>query len=382
MSEEIIEQSGQDSGSSGENYSSDVALQERMMGGDSSHWFDDGIGAYMSPDGEPVTGKDGAYISTKEALQEYLKTTQNATNTVDQGQQQPATQPAANKVDSLFSTDAGKVSSVVNKMMNFDYTPSYTQKQVIDPGQQQGQQQQSVVEAKHDPKAEFGEYSNNLKANVLGPYEKAIAAMQRAGVYTSDNPEAIELSNTYAEAKRGIDDHLESKWRESIEKQFAEERETAKEKEQAAIVKAEADKSMGRVALDVGGMDTLEALLFGYEVQGKVQKGPGADLVNALFELAHSGKEIGDVNEAYRIWWPSVARNENLLRTITKYALAAYDVKNRSKDFANVRAQTRKDVQQQRKFVKQSPAATKAGSFGNNGGLPPEIARYAGMSTV
>lgn len=384
MSEENLDQtsemevdSGLESGSGDSlNVTDDSALQSRMNGDNDGYWYDDGYGSYIDPStGEPVHGANGEKIP-EGSLDSYLKT-QNAKKqpVVNQVQPQKNIDLQAN-----FSSDkGGKINPVVSKALNYSYTP----KALINPVQpvQGNQPQQPVVEPAKDFKTEYSAYSTQVKELYLAPVERAIVRMKNAGIYTSDNPEAVAQAKEYEELQQQVKDHLEEKYIEMREKHF-ETKESSKAEEKAfAALKEEANQVFGRVAAENGGVAALEALLFGQNVAGKDVKGPGSDLIYLMFDMAHEGKEVKDFGAELKKWWPTVAKNESALRTLTMLAHAVNTVKNQSNDRAQVRKQTLAQVAQQKRFVKPSPSGTQ---YGNNSQSAQDaaLARYAGFDTV
>jgi hypothetical protein len=383
MSEENLDQtseievdSGLDSGSGdSSNVSNDSALQSRMNGDNDGYWYDEGYGSYIDPTtGEPVHGANGEKIP-EGSIDTYLKT-QNAKKQPVANQAQP--QKNIN-LQANISSEKGKVNPVISKALNYSYTPA-SLKTITQPTQS-NQPQQPVPEPAKDFKTEYSAYSTQVKELYLAPVERAIVRMKNAGIYTSDNPEAVAQAKEYEDLQQQVKDHLEEKYIEMREKHF-ETKESSKAEEKAfAALKQEAGQVFGRVAADNGGVAVLEALLFGQNVAGKNVKGPGSDLIYLMFDMAHEGKEIKDFGSELKKWWPTVAKNESALRTLTMLAHAVNIAKNQTKDRAEVRKQTLTQVAQQKRFVKTSPSGTQ---YGNNSQSARDaaLARYTGFDTV
>ena len=51
----------------------------------------------------------------------------------------------------------------------------------------------------------------NLRANVLGGYEKAIAVMQRQGLWNAENIDAVNLSKEYEDLKSIVEQNIREK---------------------------------------------------------------------------------------------------------------------------------------------------------------------------
>lgn len=377
MSEEILDQTdGTSSDTSSEssnssNITDDSALQGRMNGDNDGYWMDKGYGSYINPtDGEPIHDAQGMKINNPEALKAYLKT-QNATKQPEKQVQTPAT----------FNNDKnGKVNPVVNKAMDFSYESSFA-KAAVQPASTT-QVQQPAVEQAPDFKTEYKDYAANANSVWLAPLERAINAMTKAGLYTNDNPDAVALSEEYEAKKEQVKEHLDDKYFEMREKHFEAKANPKDEAKAFATLKAEGDQVFGKVAAENGGVDVLEKLLFGQDVGGKHQKGPGSDLIYLLFDRDHIGKEVKDFGSELKKWWPTVAKDEGALRTLTALAHAVNTVRNQSNDRAAVRKQTLAEVAQQRKFTKPSSNGTMTGSRGGMSSADAALARFAGYDTV
>ena len=84
--------------------------------------------------------------------------------------------------------------NVDNQLPNYRQMAFQPQQPTQQPAQQPAQPQQPEKQLNVFDQIE--QYAENLRANVLGGYEKAIAVMQRQGLWNAENIDAVNLSKS------------------------------------------------------------------------------------------------------------------------------------------------------------------------------------------
>lgn len=320
---------------------SDSQLQSQMSDNLSEAWLDPSVNAYQDGRGN-LLEINGEWVRTPEQLAKYKeqnKTTQNATN------QNAAVQPTEQQnVNQNAQQQQPKTSKAFEKFRDFKYTPPVQQKAVPQPDQQQTQQKQEP--AKKDVQATIAEFKAQQEAS-LKPYVAAINALKAAGAYTVDNPHAVEISEAYNALEAEINGKVHNKYSELLKEELT----GVTSKVEMEKLKVAADRSFLSVAADVGGPDVLNALLVGQQTGDKFVRGPGADLLEAMFYTANPQGTPEQMQE----WWTKHSSNEQNIRVLVKYAMALQDQMNMNKTIDKVREQTKQQVKHQQKFIKSTP---------------------------
>lgn len=396
MSDEIIDSGSPvdsgttdvvDSGSSGVDTSS-ADLQSKMLSGE-DYYFSDDINGYYKPNGEPLLNSKGDYVRSKEELDSIIGTqtaktpqiqnpTSNANTNIFEGQFDP--QKSTGFFRGLMKNSTGYRSSL-NVQQPKQEIPAQT-----DASQQPGQsQQQTAEQQKLDIVTQVNEYQQNLRQYALSPLTRAAKAMQAAGVWNDDNPEAVALHQEIQDTEKNISDLAGRKQVELIQK-YIDENNTAKQtEEENKQMQIAIQRSRFNVAKDFGGENNLDWLLVGKEVnnngkQGFV-RGPGADIIEALVDIIHDGKEVTDLGKAYADVFNKIQKNEQALRIVANAATAIWLANNISKNNDAVRKQTLEAERNRRRNVSLPASANQHVNIEYNG-MPAEVARMAGMSTV
>lgn len=319
---------------------SDIELQGQMSDDLSGVWLDPAVNAYQDGKGN-LLELNGNWVKTPEDLAKYKEQqkTQNATN--PNTAQQPAEQQK-NANNNAQQQPAKQTSKVFEKFRDFKYTPPVQRQAVQQPVQPQTPQDP----AKKDVQTSLAEFRAQQEG-ALKPYVAAINALQRAGVYTVDNPQAVELSEAYEALKAEIDGKVHNKYSELLKEELSGVTKAAEAKE----LKVAADRAFLNVAADVGGPDVLNALLVGQQAGDKFIRGPGADLLEAMFYTANPQGTPEQMQE----WWTKHSSNEQNIRVLVRYAMALQDQLGMNKTIEKVREQTKQHVKQQQKFIKSTP---------------------------
>lgn len=326
---------------SGSEGMSDSQLQSQMSDNLSEAWLDPSVNAYQDGRGN-LLEINGEWVRTPEQLAKYKeqnKTTQNATN------QNAAVQPTEQQNVNQNAQQQPKTSKAFDKFRDFKYTP-VQQQQVATPQPDQLKAQQPQEPAKKDVQTTLAEFKAQQE-NSLKPYVTAIQALQSAGAYTVDNPQAVELSQAYEALKAEIDGKVHNKYSELLKEELT----GVTSKVEMEKTKVAADRAFLSVAADVGGPDVLNALLVGQQAGDKFVRGPGADLLEAMFYTANPQ----GTPEQMQDWWTKHSSNEQNIRVLVKYAMALQDQLNMNKTIDKVREQTKQQVKQQQKFIKTTP---------------------------
>lgn len=318
---------------------SDSELQSQMSDNLSDAWLDPSVNAYQDGKGN-LLELNGNWVKTPEDLAKYKEQqkTQNATN--PNTAQQPAEQQK--NANNAQQQPAKQTSKVFEKFRDFKYTPPVQKQAVQQPVQPQAPQEP----AKKDVQTSLAEFRTQQEG-ALKPYVAAINALQRAGVYTVDNPQAVELSEAYEALKAEIDGKVHNKYSELLKEELSGVTKAAEAKE----LKVAADRAFLNVAADVGGPDVLNALLVGQQAGDKFVRGPGADLLEAMFYTANPEGTPEQMQE----WWTKHSSNEQNIRVLVRYAMALQDQLSMNKTIEKVREQTKQQVKQQQKFIKSTP---------------------------
>ena len=215
---------------------------------------------------------------------------------------------------------------------------------------------------------------------MIEPLELAAEALQAQGAWTADNPQAVKIDAQLQERRKMMKDELENKLFELNQNHFESEQKKAKEKEAFEKQKELADANFKRVASQFGGDDALGVLLFGENVNGKVEKGAGQDLVEFAFEMSRlfNSEPVENVGEEYKKFWAKLASNENYLMTLAKFATSHGYVLHGSKaELEKARKAGIQEANQKKKFIKPSPNSTQGGNFGQNREFD-SVMKYAG----
>lgn len=363
--------------------SSDVDLQERMLGNDAEYWMDEGLGTFTSPEGEPLYDKKGNRIETKEALDAFLKAQGAKPEETTEQQTLKAKQPvltAKQKLEKLFTRDESGKNEAFQKLVSYKFNPTLAIKQAQQQQQgQQFQQPQQPVDPKEAVRTEYSKYKQSLEA-LIEPLEMAAQALQEQNLWTEDNPRAVEINKQLLERRKTIKDDLEGKMFELNQKYFEGEQKKAKEAEESKALMKTAEETFKRVASQFGGDDALGYLLFGENVNGKVERGMGTDLVDLAFEVSrlYNPEPVENIGEEYKKFWAKFASNENSLMTLAKAATALGYVMHGSKaELEKARLAGMKEAQQKKKFIKPTPNSTQGGNFGHDPQFD-DVMRYAG----
>lgn len=325
---------------------SDSELQSQMSDNLSDAWLDPSVNAYQDGKGN-LLELNGNWVKTPEDLAKYKEQqkTQNATN--PNTAQQPAEQQK-NANNNAQQQPAKQTSKVFEKFRDFKYTPP-VQRQVV---QQPVQPQTPQEPAKKDVQTSLAEFRAQQEG-ALKPYVAAINALQRAGVYTVDNPQAVELSEAYEALKSEIDGKVHNKYSELLKEELSGVTKAAEAKE----LKVAADRAFLNVAADVGGPDVLNALLVGQQAGKDFIRGPGANLIESFFYAANP--QAKGTDQEMQEWWIKHSSYEPNIRVLADYAMAKKDQldynKNLEKAVNQVREQTTQQVKQKQKFFKSTP---------------------------
>lgn len=318
---------------------SDSELQGQMSDDLSGAWLDPSVNAYQDGRGN-ILELDGNWVKTPEQLAKYreIHKTQNATNP------NAAVQPTEQQnVNPNAQQQPAKTSKAFDKFRDFKYTPPIQQKPAVPAPDQQPAQQ---AQAKKDVQTSLAEFKAEQEKS-LKPYVAAINALQKAGVYNVDNPQAVELSEAYEALKAEIDGKVHNKYSDLLKEELT----GVTSKVEMEKLKVAADRAFLSVAADVGGPDVLNALLVGQQAGDKFVRGPGADLLEAMFYTANPEGTPEQMQE----WWTKHSSNEQNIRVLVRYAMALQDQLSMNKTIEKVREQTKQQVKQQQKFIKSTP---------------------------
>lgn len=341
----------------------------------------------VDDDGNPLDVKSPEEIflqnrqepQKKDATQQQTdqqKPQQNAQQQPQQQQGQPQQSPAQQQqqqqpvkpvgFDAFFygednSFDAQKGLDFVNKTSQFAY-----QRQVSPKPEAQSQQpapfgQPQQPAAPKDWKAELAEYKANTRKQVLGPLEE----LYRAGsaMWT---PEQHNLFNQqYAQAQQALEQEFERRQFDILDEQLKKKDKIDADARSMWQLEQESRSVLSRVGMDVGGVDKMNMLLFGYQDDaGKIHRGHGADVVDWLFDLSHDQKQMTDQEyaEAYRKWYTKFSSNEKNVRMAVKVASALFDVSNRENQHKALRRAWEKEEQDRRSGKLNTPGSKPPGS--------------------
>lgn len=357
------------------------------------YWYDDGAGYIDSKTNDPVM-HNGKYVTTKEQLDDYIKQNQNAnakTNLQSQsGKPQTATQdegPVFGKFDPVKST--GYFKTLMQKNTGYQSQLKAQQQPLQENAQSQGQQpnqQQTTEQQEIDIVTQVQEYKDNLSKYALAPLQRAAKAMQAAGVWTNDNPEAVALSQELQETEANVNSLANKKQIELIQKMINDDKAQKVTKSQTEEMQQAIKTARFNVGKNYGGEAGLDWLLGGKQVDDgkggqKFVRGPGADLVEALVDVVYDGNSEVDANTAYESVWNKMQKNEQVLNILASFASAMWIAQNINENNARVRDETLKAERSKQKNNIQKPQGMNHVPEAIDG-MPPELSKFFGLSSV
>jgi hypothetical protein len=278
----------------------------------------------------------------------------NANNATNQNPQQPAITPQqpsnpqqqtvqqqaqAKGFEQSFFKDDGKGNQVfdADSAMNFFMNPKDTSFQYPDvPNYRQMSQQTEVQQPEPVPQQpatqplnvfdQIEQYADNMRANVLGGYERAISIMQRQGLWKGDNLDAVNLSKEYDALKTSVEQNIKEKRSQLLNEYESKKTSAGKEAEEMVQIKARSETNLLTHYNKLGGQDKFNTLIFGNSVNGKLVGGYGVEIINQMFDqyCEYSGKEAPkdrqSLNKAYNDFWTKIASNPSRLQHVVDVA--------------------------------------------------------------
>jgi hypothetical protein len=228
---------------------------------------------------------------------------------------------------------------------------------------------------------DFSTYEGNIRQNLLGPLEKLWNSNLAAGV-PQDDPVMRNIQAEYAEQSQSVEAHLRQKQAEfedkHIESVLSGERSRAQAMETAA--KSQAVQTM--LEQEAGGKDAYMELMFGTADQsGNFVQGPGAEVINYLFDMQMGNKE-NPTTEDYQNWWRDFSANETNARTVFKIASALHLQNNYENVLSSARNEWEKQSKTRREGTMRSPggSASPAAMGGGGHGYDASVAKFAGFN--
>lgn len=282
-----------------------------------------------------------ANTATNPNQQQQLPAQQQPANPGNQqqlppNQQQQQTLPEG--FEQSFFKDDGKGNQVINidSAMSFltkqnapnvdNQLPNYRQMafQPQQPAQQPEQPQQPEKQLNVFDQIE--QYAENLRANVLGGYEKAIAVMQRQGLWNAENIDAVNLSKEYENLKSSVEQNIREKRSQLFTEYENKRNQAGKEEDAFKTIRERADTNRLAQYNNLGGKDKFEQLIFGTEVNGKLVGGYGTDVINHMIDIAYefSGKEFPkdrqEMQKAYNDFYTRICAKPERLQHLVEMA--------------------------------------------------------------
>jgi hypothetical protein len=364
------------------------------------YWYDDGAGYIDSQTNDPLM-INGKYVTTKEQLDEYLSKSQNAnakTNVNSQsGKPQPVVQdegPVFGKFDPVKST--GFFKTLMQNKTGYQSqlkAPQPATENAQQPGQLPNQQK-AAEQQEVDIVTHVQEYKDNLSKYALAPLQRAAKAMQAAGVWTDDNPEAVALSQELQETEANINNLANKKQIELIQKMVNDGKTQEATKKQTEEMQQAIRKARFNVSKDFGGEKGLDWLLIGKPaVDGtgktildekgnpKLIRGPGADLFEFVADCIHKGKGDLNVADAYNKTADIMQSDEQGLRILAYAAYCIWAQENQKYTNARVKEETLKEERARQKNNIQKPQGMNHVPEAVDG-MPPELSKFLGLSSV
>lgn len=357
------------------------------------YWYDDGSGYIDSQTNDPLMYNDGRYVTTPEQLDEYLKNTNasaktnvqsNAVKTQTPGQDDV---PVFGKFDPVKST--GYFKSLMQKNTGYQSQLKARQQPTQENAQQQEQlpnQQNTAQQQEVDIVTQVQEYRDNLSKYALAPLERAAKAMQAAGVWTNENPEAVALSQELHETEANINNLANKKQVELIQKMINDGKTQETTKKQTEEMQQAIQRSRFNVGKEFGGEAGLDWLLCGKSVSDgkggqKFVRGPGADFVEALVDVVYDGNSDVDPKTAYENVWNKMQKNEQVLNVLATFATAMWLQQNINENNKRVRDEATKAERARQKNNTQKPQGMNHVPESVDG-MPPELSKFLGLSSV
>lgn len=237
------------------------------------------------------------------------------------------------------------------------------------------------AEAPKSWREDFSTYESNIRQNLLGPLEKLWNSNLAAGV-PQDDPVMRNIQAEYAAQSQSVEAHLRAKQAEfedkHIESVLSGERSRAQAMETAA--KSQAVQTM--LEQEAGGREAYMELMFGAADQnGNFVQGPGAEVINYLFDIQMGDKE-NPTAEDYQNWWRNFSANETNARTVFKIASALHLHQNLDNVLSSARSEWDKQSKTRREGAMRSPGGSASPAAMGGGGqrYDASVASFAGFN--
>lgn len=345
----------------------EIALQERQMSDEP--WFDDGIGAVVDSYGNPKLNKNGQPFASMEDYQKAQSAKPEDKNIqqpeIKAGMPQKPIEAKTGGFESFYSKDKGfDFETLAERIGNSGKTQySSTLLPKVDPSKPVAEQ--SAITQKTEEQ-ELSEFEAIQTKTYLDPMKKLYGEIS-----ATLTPEADQaFRNAYSERVAEIDKSVSSKQWEITRRMVNSNRESTKFEFDMKETERASNVSIGKAVVDMlpkEGMNGFWQLVVGHQGAKGFVRGPGADLVDLLFDMSNEGKTFKNTeewNKAYQNWFLKFTSSETNVRNLIKHSLNAFSAGNITKYRDMVRQTAQKEEQNKKKLLSPTPMSGRA-SIGN-----------------